>query len=105
MNEVFRRVDSMGRTMGEFVREEVCGALGIPGDFVIGATKEEAENNFASLTGLSTSSILLQMTLPSFLRLNGIEVNANISLNNECWLFKLIKLINLIIYLNWIGLN
>jgi len=74
MNEVFRRVHPKGSTIGEFLREEVCGPLGIGNAFVIGATKEEAEANWAKLTGLSTASVLFQAMMPAKLRPNAVEL-------------------------------
>lgn len=39
VNEVFRRVDPAGRTIGEFLQEDISGPLGV--DAVIGVKKEE----------------------------------------------------------------
>ena len=47
LNEIFRRVDPQGRTLGEFMREEVCGPLTIKA--FIGVKREELAD-FADLT-------------------------------------------------------
>ena len=39
INEVFRRVDPQGRTLGEFLREDISNPLGV--DVVVGVEKEE----------------------------------------------------------------
>lgn len=41
-NEIFRRVDSKGRTMGEYLKEEVHDIIGTK-DIILGATPEELE--------------------------------------------------------------
>jgi hypothetical protein len=41
VNEVFRRIDPAGRTIGEFLREDISGPLNV--DAVIGVRKEELE--------------------------------------------------------------
>jgi CubicO group peptidase (beta-lactamase class C family) len=41
LNEIFRRVEPQGRTMGEFLREEISGPLGA--DVQIGANDSELE--------------------------------------------------------------
>jgi len=74
LNEIFRRVDSQKRTIGEFVREEICGKLDVPSGFVIGATDEEAENQFAQLTGLSAAKVLFSSLFPESIRPHGLEV-------------------------------
>ncbi len=63
LNEVFSRADPQGRTVGQFVREEVSGPLGA--DFNIGATKEELER-YKQLTSFGVGKVLLHSFLPSF---------------------------------------
>jgi len=77
------------------VREEICGALGVGGDFVIGATKEEAEKNFATLSGLSLSSVFMQSVLPASLRPNGVEVLWKNLLSTYWHVKKLLLVINI----------
>ena len=47
MNEVFRRVDPGGRTIGEWLREDVNAKLGT--DVYIGLTKEQVEKKATTL--------------------------------------------------------
>lgn len=44
LNEVFRRVDPAGRTMGEYLREAISGPLGA--DVFIGVTEEEMQRRW-----------------------------------------------------------
>ncbi len=63
LNEIFRRVEPHGRTIGEFLREEISEPLGT--GVMIGATKEEAEK-MKKLTSTSVGTVLLHSLLPKF---------------------------------------
>ncbi len=64
VNELFRRVDPAGRTIGEFLREEICGPL--KADVLIGVRDEEMPR-VAPVRQLSFGYQLLQSLVPRFL--------------------------------------
>ncbi|MAT93575.1 MAG: esterase [Halioglobus sp.] len=64
VNELFRRVDPDGRTIGQYLREEISGPLGA--DVVIGVRDEEMPR-VARVTILGIGYQLLQGLLPRFL--------------------------------------
>ena len=64
VNELFRRVDPAGRTIGEFLREEVSGPL--EADVVIGVREEEMAR-VARVEALGFGYQLLQSLIPRFL--------------------------------------
>ena len=64
VNEVFRRVDPAGRTIGEFLREEVSGPL--DADVVIGVKPAEMER-VSKVYTLGFGYQLLQSLVPRFL--------------------------------------
>ena len=64
VNEVFRRVDAKGRTIGEFLREDIAGPLGI--DVVLGLTDAEL-NRRSPLKPLSLTKHLLKSCLPAWM--------------------------------------
>lgn len=64
VNEVFRRVDPAGRTIGEFLREEVSGPL--DADVVIGVQPTEMER-VSKVYTLGFGYQLLQSLVPRFL--------------------------------------
>ena len=63
-NELFRRVDPAGRTIGEYLREEVSGPLGA--DAVIGVREPELER-ITKVTPLGLAFQFLQSLKPRFL--------------------------------------
>ncbi len=64
VNELFRRVDPAGRTIGEFLREEISGPLNA--DVVIGVREEEMAR-ISSVQMLGLGYQLLQSLVPRFL--------------------------------------
>jgi CubicO group peptidase (beta-lactamase class C family) len=64
VNELFRRVDPAGRTIGEFLREEISGPL--EADVVIGVKDHEMER-MSSVHPLGFGYQFLQSLLPRFL--------------------------------------
>lgn len=64
VNEVFRRVDPAGRTIGEFLREEVSGPLNA--DAVIGVNAQEMER-VSKVRALGFGYQILQSLKPRFL--------------------------------------
>ncbi len=64
VNEVFRRVDPQGRTIGEFLREEVSGPL--EADVVVGV-REEERARISRVKTLGFGYQLLQGLIPRFL--------------------------------------
>jgi len=64
LNELFRRVDPAGRTMGEFYREEIRGPLGA--DVVIGAEEHDL-GRIAKVKPLGFLFLFLQSLKPRFL--------------------------------------
>lgn len=64
VNELFRRVDPAGRTIGEFLREEVSGPLGA--DVVIGVREDEMPR-VSPVRMLGIGYQFLQSLLPRFL--------------------------------------
>ncbi|MDJ0879329.1 MAG: serine hydrolase domain-containing protein [Halieaceae bacterium] len=64
VNELFRRVDPTGRTIGEFLREEISGPL--KADVVIGVRDEEMPRVFP-VRQLGFGYQLLQSLVPRFL--------------------------------------
>jgi CubicO group peptidase (beta-lactamase class C family) len=64
VNEVFRRVDPAGRTIGEFLREDLSGPLGA--DVVIGVKEQEMER-VSRVSPLGFGYQLLQSLKPRFL--------------------------------------
>ncbi|PLW68165.1 serine hydrolase domain-containing protein [Pseudohalioglobus lutimaris] len=64
VNEVFRRVDPAGRTIGEFLREEVSGPL--DADVVVGV-KETEMPRVSKVHALGFGYVLLQSLIPRFL--------------------------------------
>ncbi|TRY75151.1 hypothetical protein TCAL_08532 [Tigriopus californicus] len=61
LNEIFRRVEPQGRTMGEYVRQEIAEKLGI--DVYIGITDEEMKR-LRPLSYLTKGQILLASLNP-----------------------------------------
>ncbi|WP_239017289.1 serine hydrolase domain-containing protein [Seongchinamella sediminis] len=64
VNELFRRVEPQGRTIGEFLREEISGPL--DADVVIGVREEEMARVF-KVRPLGFGYQLLQSLVPRFL--------------------------------------
>jgi CubicO group peptidase (beta-lactamase class C family) len=64
VNELFRRVDPAGRTIGEFLREEISGPLNA--DVVIGVREEELPR-LSRVKALGFGYQLLQGLVPRFL--------------------------------------
>jgi CubicO group peptidase (beta-lactamase class C family) len=64
VNEVFRRVDPAGRTIGEFLRENISGPL--DADVVVGAREHEVER-ISRVSPLGFGYQLLQSLKPRFL--------------------------------------
>ena len=64
VNEVFRRVDPAGRTIGEFLREEISGPLNA--DVVIGVKEHEMER-MSKVHALGFGYQFLQSLIPRFL--------------------------------------
>ncbi len=63
LNEIFRRVEPSGRTIGEYLTEEIAKPLAI--DVHIGAPDKGKRNH--CLSCLSPASVILHMMLPSFI--------------------------------------
>jgi CubicO group peptidase (beta-lactamase class C family) len=64
VNELFRRVDPAGRTIGEFLREEISGPLGV--DVMIGVDEQELQR-VSRVRMLPFGYHLRQSLLPRFL--------------------------------------
>lgn len=64
VNELFRRVDPAGRTIGEFLREEISGPLGA--DVVIGV-KEQELGRLSKVSPLGIGYQFLQSLIPKCL--------------------------------------
>ncbi len=64
VNEVFRRVDPAGRTIGEFLRQDIRGTMGA--DVVVGVSEEDRERMFP-VKPLGFGYQLLQSFVPRFL--------------------------------------
>lgn len=64
VNELFRRVDPEGRTVGEYLREEISGPL--EADAYVGIREEELER-VSKLTPLGFGFMLLESLKPRFL--------------------------------------
>lgn len=64
VNEVFRRVDPAGRTIGEFLREDINEPLGV--DAIIGAKKEEL-HRISKVSPLGFRFQFLESLKPRFL--------------------------------------
>jgi CubicO group peptidase (beta-lactamase class C family) len=64
VNEVFRRVDPAGRTIGEFLHEDICVAMGA--DAIIGVKREEL-SRVAKVSTLGFGFQLLESLKPKFL--------------------------------------
>jgi CubicO group peptidase (beta-lactamase class C family) len=64
VNELFRRVDPAGRTIGEFLREEISGPLNA--DVVIGVKEHEMER-ISKVHALGFGYQFLQSLIPRFL--------------------------------------
>ena len=64
VNEVFRRVDPAGRTIGEFLREDICQPLNV--DAVVGVNDQELER-VSKVRALGFGYQLLQSLKPRFL--------------------------------------
>lgn len=64
VNEVFRRVDPAGRTIGEFLRQEISGPLGL--DIVVGVQEQERQRMFP-VRPLGFGYQIWQSLLPRFL--------------------------------------
>lgn len=64
VNEVFRRVDPAGRTIGEFLRDDISGPLGA--DAVIGAKEQDMER-VSKVSALGFAYQFLQSLKPRFL--------------------------------------
>ena len=64
VNEVFRRVDPAGRTIGEFLREDIKGPMGV--DVVVGVSEADRERMFP-VKPLGFGFQLLQGFVPRFL--------------------------------------
>ena len=65
VNELFRRVDPQGRTIGEFLREDISGPL--DADVVIGVTEEE-RGRIAAVEALGFGKHLRHSLVPGALR-------------------------------------
>ncbi len=61
LNEIFRRVEPQGRTIGEFLRDEVCGPMNA--DVVIGTNKED-EEKLKKLTAPSMGTVACHSMIP-----------------------------------------
>jgi CubicO group peptidase (beta-lactamase class C family) len=64
VNEVYRRVDPAGRTIGEFLREDISGPLGT--DTIIGVKREEL-HQVSSVSPLGFGFQFLESLKPKFL--------------------------------------
>ena len=64
VNEVFRRVDPAGRTIGEFLQEDISGPLGV--DAFIGLTKDQLPR-VSRVTPLGFGLVFLESLKPKFL--------------------------------------
>ena len=64
VNEVFRRVDPTGRTIGEFFREDISGPLDI--DIIIGVKQDEL-SRVSKVSPVSPGFIFRQSLKPKFL--------------------------------------
>ena len=64
VNEVFRRVDPAGRTIGEFLREEISGPMGV--DILVGVKEAERQRMFP-VKPLGLGYQFLQSLLPRFM--------------------------------------
>jgi len=64
VNEVFRRVDPNGRTIGEFFREDISGPLGI--DVIIGVKQDEL-SRVSKVSPVRAGFIFMQSLKPKFL--------------------------------------
>lgn len=63
LNEIFRRVDTKRRTMGEWIREDI--ALALKTDTYIGITEEEQSRSI-DVTGGSMSYVFCQSVIPKY---------------------------------------
>ncbi|TRY78501.1 hypothetical protein TCAL_11062 [Tigriopus californicus] len=61
LNEIFRRVEPKGRTIGEYLRAEISGPLGI--DVYIGVEEDELKR-FSSLQTWHWSKVMAQSMIP-----------------------------------------
>jgi CubicO group peptidase (beta-lactamase class C family) len=61
VNEIVRRVDPQGRTLGEIIRDDICGPLHV--DAFIGLTDAEVPRVFP-IENVSTGFMLRQSLLP-----------------------------------------
>ncbi len=62
LNEIFRRVEPQGRTIGEFLRQEVCDPLGA--DAIIGATDADLKR-YQPLSVLGFGEVLVGSLIPN----------------------------------------
>lgn len=65
LNEIVRRVDPKGRTIGEFLREEISTPLGLQEELYLGIDEED-HAKIAPLTGRSLAWTYQQLVLPKF---------------------------------------
>jgi len=65
VNEVFRRVDPAGRTIGEFLREDISGPLEV--DAIIGVRKDELDR-IVKILPLGVGFQVLESLKPKFLK-------------------------------------
>jgi len=66
VNEIVQRVDPKGRSIGQFIAEEICPKIDV--EFYLGTlTKERADGNLATLETQPFPSILVEILLPHYL--------------------------------------
>ena len=66
LNEICKRVDKNGRTLGEFIRDEIADPLGIANEVFVGIPRGAAPKIF-DLKETPTPFVLRHMFLPKFL--------------------------------------
>ena len=66
VNEIFRRVDIRGRTIGEFVRQELCDPLG-GADVFVGLPESVEKSRMWDLQGRGYTETFLSTLWPDFL--------------------------------------
>lgn len=80
VNEIVRRADPMGRTIGEFVEQEIATPLGISAnELFIGAKRKDQFNNIADVTSMFEFhwQTWRSIVLPSFLGGNTIPLKSH----------------------------
>jgi len=103
-NEIFRRIDSKGRTVGEYLREEISSVIG--SNTFIGLTENETQN-VEDLELISPLFSCLQMLLPAEKRAKEIDAIIRTS-QTLMWPFiltgaGLLKLVTADLKSSWFG--